>query len=68
MTAATLKEELLSESEVAEIIRYKPSTLKKNRCEGRNHPPFVKVGRKVFYPKKEVLNWLKSHELHRTIS
>jgi predicted DNA-binding transcriptional regulator AlpA len=63
-----LKDELLSEEEVAEIIRYSPGTLRKNRCNGKNHPPFVKVGRKVFYPRKEVMNWLKSHELHKAVS
>lgn len=65
---SALKEELLSENEVAEIIRYSPNTLKKNRCEGKNHPPFVKVGRKVLYPKTEVLNWLKARTLYEAIS
>lgn len=66
--ALALKEELLSEAEAAEIIQYSPMTLRKNRCIGKNHPPFVKIGRKVLYPRKEIVAWLKSHEIKRASS
>jgi predicted DNA-binding transcriptional regulator AlpA len=63
-----IKDDLLTDAQVAEIIGYKRSTLIKNRCLGRNHPPFIKIGRYVLYPKKEVLNWLKSRPLNCEIS
>jgi len=62
------EKDLLTEIEVAEIIHYSPKTLTKNRCHGKNHPPFIKIGKKVFYPKKELMVWMKSHELRKAIS
>ncbi len=39
-----------SEQEMAEILDSTIGTLRKNRCIGKNHPPFIKNGRKTLYP------------------
>lgn len=63
-----IKEDLMSEAEVASILGYKATTLRKNRCLGINHPPFIKIGGLVFYPRKEVMQWIKSFPLKRAMN
>lgn len=50
------------EEEVAELLGLAPRTLQKNRCERRRHPPFKKIGGKIYYPKKEFHLWFDSFE------
>jgi predicted DNA-binding transcriptional regulator AlpA len=59
------RNDYLSENEVAEILRLKVSTLKKNRSLGVDHPPFLRIGKRVYYPLKEFKEWMEGHILHR---
>lgn len=60
--------DFLTDSDIAEYLRLKVSTVKKNRSIGINHPPFIKIGGRILYPKKEFEHWIKSLELQREIS
>lgn len=50
-------DELLSQSEVATLLRQKPQTLAGWRCEGKG-PEYVKVGRSVYYRRTAISTWL----------
>jgi|GEM_PF-6581746 len=54
------EEDYFSEEEMAAILRIKKATLKQNRCLKKNHPPFVKVGNSILYPKSEFSSWKDS--------
>jgi hypothetical protein len=56
----SIKEEYLSEDEIVEVLKIKKTTLAKNRCIGKGHPPFIKCGRAILYPKQEFKNWIKN--------
>lgn len=53
-----------TEEEMAGILRVKASTLKQNRCLKKNHPPFVKVGNSILYPKIDFKKWQESRLQH----
>lgn len=61
------KDDYFSEDEMADILRIKKSTLTKNRCNGEKHPPFIKFGRVILYPKKEVSEWFGGFTIKREI-
>ena len=61
------KDDYFTEKELAVILRMSPNTLQKNRSLGKGHPPFIKVGKMVLYPRKEFDAWIKSHRLIREI-
>lgn len=48
---------LLNEGEVHRITRIPLSTLRNWRCLGRELP-FIKMGRSVFYDRKDVLDYI----------
>ncbi len=52
---------LLSPKETAEFLRVSISWLAKARMRG-DGPPYVKIGRRVFYRESALLQWLKSQE------
>ncbi len=54
-------ERLLTPREAAEFLRVSISWLAKSRMRG-DGPPFVKIGRGVFYRASALLQWLKSQE------
>lgn len=55
------QERLLTQDEVAEMLRVSPSTLINWRREGTlNGPPFVRVGRLIRYKVAEVQAWLNA--------
>jgi hypothetical protein len=54
-------ERLLTPSEAAKFLRVSISWLAKSRMRG-DGPPFVKIGRGVFYRESALLRWLKSQE------
>lgn len=62
------KDEYLTEDQVADILLIKKSTLQKNRSLGRNHPPYKKIGARVFYPRKEFDRWFNDQRLHKEIA
>ena len=50
---------LLSTKETAEILNRKPDTV--HRWRKRDFgPPFIKVGRSIFYEEDAILEWLES--------
>ena len=53
----TLRETLLSPEELASNLEISPATLATWRCLHVG-PPFLKVGRKIWYPKERVNAWL----------
>jgi Helix-turn-helix domain len=50
-------EELVADTIVAAELCQQPNTLTAWRHQGRG-PPFIKVGRKVFYRRSDVASWL----------
>lgn len=61
------KDDFLTEEQVAEFLRWKKSTLTKNRSLGVQHPPYIKIGRTVLYPISNFKEWIKSQPLHQEI-
>jgi excisionase family DNA binding protein len=53
------------ENWVAEYLKIKPNTLRKQRSVGKNYIPFHKIGGLVRYNKLEVKNYVES-KLHRS--
>jgi predicted DNA-binding transcriptional regulator AlpA len=51
---------LLSTSAAAEYLGISPSFLNKLRCTGGG-PRYVKIGRRVLYPKFELDLWITAH-------
>lgn len=52
------------ETQMAELLGLSRATLAKNRSLGKNHPPFIKLGKRPIYPKRDFELWLKSHTVH----
>ena len=50
-------DDLLTERQAAELLTVSSRTLQSWRSDGLG-PPFVRVGRSVRYPRKELLDWL----------
>jgi len=55
------RNELLNDREVGEVLDLQPSTIRKKRCEGSLPIRYIKVGRKVFYKRADVLRYLEAH-------
>tara|TARA_R110000803_G_scaffold133948_3_gene201073 strand:- start:5707 stop:5931 length:225 start_codon:yes stop_codon:yes gene_type:complete len=55
----------VDENWVAEHLKIKPNTLRKQRSVGMNYIPYHKVGGLVRYNKLEVQNYIES-KLHRS--
>jgi predicted DNA-binding transcriptional regulator AlpA len=53
------RELLLTTSELAQVFRLAPATLKDWRCRRGMGPRFIKVGRAVRYRMRDVETWLK---------
>jgi excisionase family DNA binding protein len=49
----------LTTFEAAEIIGVKPQTLISWRCTKKESIPYYKIGRKVFYKKQDILEWVE---------
>jgi len=49
-----------SEDEMARFLGVTVETLRKRRCAGKNHPPFVSIGNGVVFPKDEFDRWVRS--------
>lgn len=58
----TVLEHLLSEDQTAAELDQAKPTLQTWRCLRRG-PPWVKIGRKIYYPRDGILRWLKSREI-----
>jgi hypothetical protein len=55
------KDALFNQRVIAAVRDCSISTLERDRWAGQG-VPFIKIGRLVFYRKKEVLDWLNKHE------
>lgn len=66
--AEKLKQENYSEEEIAEALGLEITTMRTYRSEGKDHPPFKKLGRKTYYPKKEFHAWVEKKALVRSVS
>ena len=54
-------EDLVPESEAAPILGLQRATLATWRCQGRG-PAFIKIGRRVFYRRRVLLDWIAAQE------
>ena len=52
-------DDLLNTAESAEVVKTSPEFLHKNRAQGRG-PRYVRIGRKVFYRRRDLHEWLES--------
>src|ERR1700682_4182378 len=59
VVSITLRETLLSPEELAQNLDLSPATLATWRCQ-RKGPSFLRIGRKIWYPKEHVKSWLDS--------
>lgn len=63
-----LTDNYFTEAEVCEVLGIKLVTMKSRRSRGDGFPPFVKIGRKILYPKEEFSKWIKNQVVQREIS
>lgn len=61
------REDFYTEDEMCKLLNYKQTTLRKNRCIRKNHPPFMKLGNQIIYPKREYLRWVHSKAVEREL-
>lgn len=54
-------DELLTTNEAAELLRLRPITLAHHRMQASG-PPFVRLGRKVFYRRSALAAWVNAQE------
>lgn len=67
MTIQDLLCEYFTEIEMSSLLGVIKSTLQKRRCMGSDHPPFIKVGKQILYPKHLAKAWLKNQPVHSEI-
>jgi predicted DNA-binding transcriptional regulator AlpA len=60
------KEDFMVPKELARLLRTTKQALATQRCLRREHPPYVKIGKRILYPRDAVLAWLDSHQVNRT--
>lgn len=58
MSAIIKKTDLLTTDEAAEMVGVKPGTLVNWRCTKKENIPYIKIGSKVFYKEKDILDWV----------
>lgn len=59
--AVKIKEDelgLLTDAQLAKLLRTKRHTLAVWRCSKRHGLPYLRIGRKPYYRKQDVLDWL----------
>ena len=54
---------LLREKSAAEVLGLAPQTLRSWRCTKRYNLPFHKVGRRIFYNERDLLQFLESRRV-----
>jgi predicted DNA-binding transcriptional regulator AlpA len=65
-TNISSSETFLNTEETADYLKTSVSTLAIWRTTGRYSIPYIKIGRKVFYRKSELENWLTSRTMTST--
>jgi|GEM_PF-4071515 len=56
---------LMGLSEFRALVRLSPSCERKHRREQQDWPPNLEIGRKVFYRRAAVMEWLARQEAHQ---
>jgi hypothetical protein len=49
--------------ETAKLVKTKPTVLAVQRCKRTDTPPWYKLNRKIFYKRREVLEWIEAHRV-----
>jgi hypothetical protein len=50
--------DLLTERQAAKLVKVLPHTLTIWRCHGRPAPPHIRLGRKVYYRRCDLRDWI----------
>lgn len=58
-----IETDLMTSDETARMLRTTRQALAAQRCMRRDHPPYLKMGRKVLYSRAAVLEWLEAHRV-----
>lgn len=56
-----IEHDYLKPKEVSELIRQPVGSMAVARCARRDHPRYVRVGRRILYKRADVLAWLNAH-------
>jgi hypothetical protein len=64
MTDQPADPEYLTHREAAALLRSTPAALHVRNHEGKG-PPRLKVGKRLLYPRVELLAWIESHRVTR---
>lgn len=54
----------LSQKEVSELTGFTVGFFNQRRCDGKDLPPYIKIGRKILYPEDLFYAWLESKIHH----
>lgn len=63
MTAEDVMNQYFKEDEMCRLLDIEMPTLQSRRSRGNDHPPYIKIGRQVLYPKDKYVAWLKAQPL-----
>ncbi len=61
-----IEHEYMKPKEVSELTRQPVESMAVARSLRRDHPPFLKVGRRILYKRTDVLAWLDAHAVNPT--
>ena len=59
-----VEHDYMKPKEVSELMRQPVESMAVARCARRDHPPYLKVGRRILYKRTDVLAWLESHAVN----
>jgi len=62
-----LLDKYYDEEEICRFLGCNKRTLQTYRSNRTNHPPFIKLGNKILYPKDEFHRWLKDQPIFRAL-
>lgn len=54
-------EDLLIPREAAPLMRKTPGALAVDRCQRRDTPDYIKIGRRIYYRRSDILKWVSAH-------
>ena len=67
MDSNNTTEVLMTQQEVAKVLRKSTAWMERSRWDGTG-PPFIKLGRHVRYPKLALMEWINGHPLQTSTS
>lgn len=56
-----IDDELLTPTDLSRWLHKRVATLAVERCLRRDHPPYIKIGRRILYRRSAVEKWLADH-------